>query len=54
MYFVDDEGVTYVVKAGPKFELVSRNRLGEHCYGSPAVSQGDLSSGPPATCVYRT
>jgi outer membrane protein assembly factor BamB len=38
----DDEGVTYVLKAGPKFEVVARNRLGEHCYASPAVSQGNL------------
>jgi outer membrane protein assembly factor BamB len=30
------------VRAGPKFELVARNELGEACYASPAVSRGQL------------
>jgi hypothetical protein len=34
--------VTYVVRAGPKFELVARNELGEECYASPAVSRGQI------------
>jgi hypothetical protein len=34
--------VTYVLKAGPKFELVSRNELGEECSASPAVARGQL------------
>jgi outer membrane protein assembly factor BamB len=42
LYFTDDEGVTYVLKAGPVFEAVARNRLGEHCYASPAVSRGNI------------
>jgi outer membrane protein assembly factor BamB len=42
LYFTDDDGVTYVVKAGPKFELVARNELGEECYASPAVSRGQI------------
>ena len=28
----------HVVKAGPKFELVARNDLGEGAYASPALS----------------
>jgi outer membrane protein assembly factor BamB len=42
LYFVSDDGVTYIVKAGPRFELVSKNPLGEECYASPAVSCGQI------------
>jgi outer membrane protein assembly factor BamB len=42
LYFPSDEGDTYVVKAGPEFELVAKNPLGEECYGSPAVSRGEI------------
>ena len=42
LYFTDDDGMTYVVRAGPKFELVARNDLGEETYASPAVSRGQL------------
>jgi outer membrane protein assembly factor BamB len=42
VYFLNDEGVMHVVKAGPKFELVARNELGEKTYASPAVSGGQM------------
>jgi hypothetical protein len=42
MYFPDDDGITWVVKASSKFELVAKNALGEACYASPAVSGGNL------------
>jgi outer membrane protein assembly factor BamB len=42
LYFVADDGVTFVLKAGPTFDLVSQNEIGEECYASPAVSQGQL------------
>ena len=42
VYFTDDEGVTFVLKAGPEFELVSRNPIGERCYSSPAFSDGAI------------
>jgi outer membrane protein assembly factor BamB len=38
----DDDGNTWVVKAGPKFEVVHKNVLGESIYASPAVSRGQL------------
>lgn len=41
-YLTDDAGITYVLKASPKFELVSRNELGEDCRASPAVSRGQI------------
>lgn len=42
LYFLDDDGDTYVLKAGPRFELVAKNSLGEECYGSPAISRGQI------------
>ncbi|HKB42630.1 MAG TPA: PQQ-binding-like beta-propeller repeat protein [Gemmataceae bacterium] len=42
LYFPDDNGITYVVKAGPSYELVSKNEVGENCYASPALSRGRI------------
>ena len=42
LYFLDDDGNMFVLKAGPKFELVSRNPLGEECRASPAISGGQI------------
>ena len=42
LYFLDDNGVTHVIKAGPKFEVLARNDLGEECFASPAVSRGQI------------
>jgi len=42
VYFTDDDGVTFVLNAGPEFDLVSKNPLGEKCFSSPAFSDGDI------------
>ena len=42
VYFLNDEGVMHVIKAGPKFELVASNELGEKTYASPAISAGRM------------
>ncbi len=42
LYFADDDGITYVLKAGPTFEVVARNPLGDECYSSPAVANGQI------------
>jgi outer membrane protein assembly factor BamB len=42
LYFLDDDGTTFVLKAGSKFEVVSKNSLGEECYASPAISHGQV------------
>jgi outer membrane protein assembly factor BamB len=42
VYFLNDDGVTHVFKAGPKFELVARNELGEKTFASPAISGGQI------------
>jgi outer membrane protein assembly factor BamB len=38
----DDDGITWVVKASPKFAVVHKNPLGEPCFASPALSGGQL------------
>jgi hypothetical protein len=42
IYFLDDDGVTWVVKGSDEYELVSENTLGEAAYASPAVSRGQI------------
>ena len=42
LLFFDDDGICWVVKPCPKFELVRKNELGEECFSSPAVSHGEL------------
>lgn len=42
VYFLSDDGVTTVVKPGPKYEVVARNPLGESSFASPAISNGRL------------
>jgi len=39
IYWPDDDGVTYVTKAGPKFELVARNAISDKCFASFAISR---------------
>lgn len=42
LYAVNQGGDAFVLKAGPKFELLSVNSMGEKVIGSIAVSNGDL------------
>jgi outer membrane protein assembly factor BamB len=42
VYFLDDNGMTKVIEPGPKLNVVAENSLGEPCYASPAISQGQL------------
>ncbi len=42
VYFLDDDGKCWVVKAQDKYELVCVNDLGEEVRGSPAISRGQL------------
>jgi outer membrane protein assembly factor BamB len=42
VYFQSEAGVTSVVKAGTKYELVSKNDLGERSLASPAVVDGAI------------
>jgi outer membrane protein assembly factor BamB len=42
VYFLDDKGVTRVVRPGPNLQIVAENPLGEKCFASPALSQGSI------------
>jgi outer membrane protein assembly factor BamB len=42
IYVTNEEGLTSVYKAGPKFELVAQNALNDYCLSSPAVSEGQI------------
>ena len=42
VYFLNDEGVMHVVRAGAKYDLVTRNDLGEKTYASPALSGNQI------------
>jgi len=42
IYATNEEGFTVVVKAGPKFEVLAENALGDYCLSSPAISDGQI------------
>lgn len=42
VYVLSDKGVTTVIRPGPKFDVVTRNNLGEACFASPAISGGRI------------
>jgi outer membrane protein assembly factor BamB len=46
IYFSNNDGKTFVVKAGREFELLGTNSLGERITASPAISGNAL--------LYRT
>jgi outer membrane protein assembly factor BamB len=40
IYFAGEEGDIKVVKAGPEFQLLAENKMGEPCMATPAISNG--------------
>ncbi len=42
LYISDDDGMTFVLEAGPEFKVVAQNNLKEACYASPAISRGQI------------
>jgi outer membrane protein assembly factor BamB len=46
IYLSNNDGSTFVVKAGPQYKLLATNDLGERITASPAISGNDL--------IYRT
>lgn len=42
LLFVNEDGLTYVVKAGPEFEVVEKNSLEELCIATPAAVDDKL------------
>ena len=42
IYATSEEGLTTVIRAGEKFEVLAENSLNEYCLSSPAVSDGQI------------
>jgi outer membrane protein assembly factor BamB len=42
IYVTNEDGLTTVVKAGPKFEVLAENALNDYCLSSPAISAGQI------------
>jgi hypothetical protein len=42
LYAISEDGDTYVIKAGPKYELLAKNSLGEMTMATPAIAHGNL------------
>ncbi|MHC5037737.1 MAG: PQQ-binding-like beta-propeller repeat protein [Planctomycetota bacterium] len=42
IYFPGERGHVFVVKAGPAFEVLAKNEMGETCMATPAISKGVL------------
>ena len=42
LYFTSEDGDVYVVKAGPVYELLATNPLGEVAMATPAISEGAM------------
>ncbi len=40
LYFTSEEGDIHVVKAGPEYELLATNPMGEVCLATPAIADG--------------
>jgi outer membrane protein assembly factor BamB len=40
LYFLDEDGTTFVIEAGPKFKLLGSNKVGEMCWSTPALADG--------------
>jgi outer membrane protein assembly factor BamB len=40
IYFTSEDGDVFVVKAGPKYELLATSPIGEVCMATPAISDG--------------
>ncbi len=42
IYITNEDGLTTVIKAGPKFEVLAENNLDDYCLSSPAISDGQI------------
>jgi outer membrane protein assembly factor BamB len=42
IFLLSEDGDTYVVEAGPEFQLVGKNSLDEMCMATPAIADGSL------------
>jgi outer membrane protein assembly factor BamB len=51
IYFASEDGDVFVVKAGPSFQLLAANPMGEVCMASPALSKDVIYFRPQSHVV---
>jgi cyclophilin family peptidyl-prolyl cis-trans isomerase len=56
VFFTNDEGETTVLKAGPAFQVIRVNRIGERTLASPALCEGRwyIRTAKHLVCIGRT
>ena len=42
LFLTSEDGDTFVIKAGPKHEVIGTNSVGEPVYTTPAISNGRI------------
>jgi outer membrane protein assembly factor BamB len=42
VYLSNEDGTTYVIRAGPRYELLAANNLKDYTLASPAISGGQI------------
>lgn len=42
IYITNEDGLTTVLRAGPRFEVLAENDLDDYCLSSPAISDGQI------------
>ncbi len=42
VFFINDDGQVNVIEPGPRFQRIAQFELGEQCYASPAISDGQV------------
>jgi outer membrane protein assembly factor BamB len=52
LYLLNEDGDTYVIRAGPKYEVLAKNSLGEMAMATPAIA-GDSLILRTAVALYR-
>jgi outer membrane protein assembly factor BamB len=40
IFCLDDSGTTHVIQAGPEFKVLSKNKLNDQCWATPALAKG--------------
>ena len=42
LYITNEDGLTTVLRAGPKFEILAENDFADYSLSTPAVSEGQI------------
>ena len=42
LYITNEDGLTTVLRTGPKFEILAENNFDDYTLSSPAVSEGQI------------